>query len=153
MSSMRLSDLIPVLQTAVAPVILISGFGLLLLSFTNRLGRAIDRSRQLLHEMREAAEADRDRLWAQVDILYRRARLIQFSIILCAASVLLAAVLIMTLFFTALLHLELAVFISIVFIACLASLIGSLLAFLLDVHLSLKALKLEIGLGPGNAGQ
>lgn len=35
-------DLIPTLQTAIGPVILISGVALLLLTVTNRLGRAID---------------------------------------------------------------------------------------------------------------
>ena len=39
---MRLTDLVPILQMAIGPVILISGVGLLLLSMTNRLGRAID---------------------------------------------------------------------------------------------------------------
>lgn len=32
------SELIPVLQTAIGPVVLISGIGLLVLSMTNRLG-------------------------------------------------------------------------------------------------------------------
>ena len=35
------------LQVAIGPVILISGVGLLLLTMTNRLGRAIDRARQM----------------------------------------------------------------------------------------------------------
>ena len=38
-------DPIPTLQTAIGPVILISGVALLLLTMTNRLGRAIDRAR------------------------------------------------------------------------------------------------------------
>jgi len=41
-----LEQIIPELRDAVGPVILISGVGLLLLTFTNRLGRAIDRARQ-----------------------------------------------------------------------------------------------------------
>jgi hypothetical protein len=45
---MQLKDLFPDLQIAIAPVILISGVGLLLLSMTNRLGRTIDRARQLV---------------------------------------------------------------------------------------------------------
>lgn len=39
------TELIPVLQTAISPMILISGLELLLLTMTNRLGRAIDRAR------------------------------------------------------------------------------------------------------------
>ena len=145
MPSTRLSELIPVLQVSVGPVILISGVGLLLLSLTNRFGRAVDRSRQLIRELRGASDADRLRLAGQVQILFRRARLIQISIILATLSVLFAAVLIITLFFTALRKMELAVLISLMFIGCLASLVLALIAFLMDIHLSLKALKLELG--------
>jgi hypothetical protein len=59
-------ELIPVLQVAIGPVILISGVGLLLLTLTNRYGRTIDRSRQIVREKRECAEADRHRLEGQV---------------------------------------------------------------------------------------
>ncbi len=145
MPSTRLSELIPVLQVSVGPVILISGIGLLLLSLTNRFGRAVDRSRQLIRELREASNADRRRLADQVQNLYRRARLIQISIILATVSVLFAAMLIITLFFTALMKLELAVLVSLLFIGCLASLIVALITFIADIHLSLKALRLELG--------
>src|SRR5512136_2581980 len=101
-----LHELIPVLQVAVGPVILISGVGLLLLTLTNRYGRTIDRSRQLIRELRELAGADRERLEGQIEILYRRARLIRLSILLAGVSVLLASVLIIVLFLTALLRVE-----------------------------------------------
>jgi hypothetical protein len=52
MSIPSLTELIPVLQMAIGPVILISGVGLLLLSMTNRLGRVIDRARLLYRELR-----------------------------------------------------------------------------------------------------
>jgi hypothetical protein len=144
-----LSELIPLLQVAVGPVILISGVGLLLLSLTNRFGRAVDRSRQLIHELRQAGEPDRRHLRSQVEVLYRRARLIQISIILGATSVLFAALLIITLFFTALMRWDSAVIlgllVSFFFIGCLLTLIGSIVTFIMDIHLSLKALKLEMG--------
>ncbi|MBL8732337.1 MAG: DUF2721 domain-containing protein [Planctomycetes bacterium] len=57
MLALSLSDLLPVLQTAIGPVILISGIGLLLLNMTNRYGRIIDRSRDLLRRL--GPEADR----------------------------------------------------------------------------------------------
>lgn len=141
----KFADLIPVLQVSIAPVILISGVGLLLLSLANRFGRAVDRSRQLFREMGEAGEQDRRRLAGQVNVLFRRARLIQLSITLAASSILFAALLIITLFFTALMKLELAVLISVLFICCLASLIASLVAFIAEIRLSLQALKLEFG--------
>ena len=140
-----LRELIPVLQVAIGPVILISGVGLLLLTLTNRYGRTIDRARQLMGELREMAGTDRERLEGQIEVLYRRARLIRLSITLAAISVLLASLLIIVLFLTALLRLEVAILISLLFIGSMASLIVSLGAFIRDLNLSLMALKMELG--------
>jgi len=145
MPTKQLSELIPVLQTAIGPVILISGVGLLLLTFANRFGRAADRTRQLLREIRTTSGDVRARLQRQVENLYQRARLIQRAIIFAAISVLFAALLIITLFFTALMELHIAILISLLFICCLASLIASLIAFTMEIRLSLVALKLEMG--------
>ncbi len=145
MPQIPVSQLIPVLQVAIGPVILISGIGLLLLTLTNRFGRAVDRSRQLLREMRDAHDPERQRLAGQVAILYTRARLIRLSIITAALSVLLVAVLIIVIFLSALLKLEVGFAIILLFIGCMASLIISLAAFIRDIQLSLKALKLELG--------
>jgi CBS domain containing-hemolysin-like protein len=145
MPATQISQLIPVLQTAIGPVILISGVGLLLLSLTNRFGRAVDRARQLLREMRVVSGDERKRLASQIENLYQRAALIQLAIIYGAVSVLFVAVLIITLFIGALLKIELAIFIVALFIGCLLSLVISLIAFIMDVRLSLKALKMELG--------
>ena len=145
MPSTLLHELIPVLQVAIGPVILISGVGLLLLTLTNRYGRVIDRSRQLVREQRECPESDRRRLAGQVAILYRRARLMRLSILLAGVSLLLVSVLIIVLFLTALLKLEVGLALSLLFIACMVSLSGSLVAFIRDINLSLGALKLELG--------
>ena len=144
MSVIPVQQLIPVLQVAIGPVILISGVGLVLLSLTNRFGRAIDRSRQLGREMREAGSAERQKLALQVEVIYRRARVIRLSIILATLSILLAAVLIIGLFVAALLDLEAGLVISLLFICCMSSLIGSLIAFIRDIQLSLHALKFEL---------
>lgn len=144
MTTTRLSELIPVLQVAVAPVILISGVGLLLLSLTNRFGRAVDRARNLRRELRAASATDRRHLTDQVGNLYRRARLIQASIVLATASVLFAALLIVILFVEALLKWESVFWITLLFVLCLVSLISALIAFILDIRLSLAALKIEL---------
>lgn len=141
---MRLHDLIPTIQLAVGPVILISGVGLLLLSMTNRLGRVIDRSRQLCESLRQTGPDDLARIAPQLQILSRRARLIRLSIGLATASVLLASVLIIALFLSALFQWETAAVIAVLFIACLGALIGSLVVFLRDINLSLHAFDLEI---------
>ena len=139
-----LEQIIPELRDAIGPVILISGVGLLLLTMTNRLGRAIDRARQLKAELSKRSAAEREQLQEQVAIIYQRAKLIRMSITLAALSALLAAGLVVTLFVTALLQWQNGWFASIIFIACMVSLIVSLVAFLRDINLSLHALKLEL---------
>ncbi|TAL06697.1 MAG: DUF2721 domain-containing protein [Verrucomicrobia bacterium] len=139
-----LNQIIPVLQVAIGPVILISGVGLLLLTMTNRLARTIDRSRQLAQDLHSPIAPNREHTLAQVSIIYRRARLLRLTIALAALSVLLAAVLIVTLFLTALFHWEEGFVISLIFIGSMGSLVTSLVTFIYDIHLSLVALKLEL---------
>src|SRR5947207_14110578 len=153
MPSIPISQLIPVLQVAIGPVILISGVGLLLLSMTNRLGRVIDRSRLLAEALRKADAQERSRFTSQLEILSRRARLVRLAITLAALSVLLAAVLIIALFLAALLRLEIGILVVILFVGCMASLIASVIVFIADINLSLSALSLEIAAhGERNAG-
>ena len=142
---MRFADLVPILQLAIGPVILISGVGLLLLSMTNRFGRVVDRSRALAEALRKNPEQVRERVCGQLQVLSRRARLIRVAITLAASSMLLAAVLVISMFVIALLHLEASVMIIILFVGCLISLIGSLGVFIWDLNLSLAALELETG--------
>ncbi|MCL5097487.1 MAG: DUF2721 domain-containing protein [Candidatus Omnitrophica bacterium] len=141
---MKFRELVSVLQLAISPVILISGIGLLLLSMTNRLGRVIDRSRLLLEVLRQSPEPARERIRAQLRILSDRARLVRMTITWAAVSLLLAAILIIALFLSALYHFELALVIIFLFCACMVSLIGSLAMFTRDINLSLAALKLEM---------
>lgn len=141
---MRLADLIPTLQLSIGPVILISGVGLILLSMTNRFGRVIDRSRLLARDLSGASGANRSRILGQLKILSTRARLVRAAIALAGLSVLLAALLVISLFLGALFQLRIEVAIVTLFILCLLSLIVSLLFFISDINLSLSALWLEM---------
>ncbi len=145
-----MADLIPVLQTAIGPVILISGIGLLLLTMTNRLGRAIDRARLIGSQLTQSDASSRAALEAQLRILWRRALLIRTAIALAAASALAAALLVILIFFTAVLGLPTAWLVASLFTACMLCLIASLTLFIHDINQSLAALRLELqahGLG------
>ena len=137
-------QLIPVLQTAIGPVILISGIGLLLLTMTNRLGRAIDRARILVGSLQNTTEAKEEKTVAQLRILWERARMIRLAIALASFSALTAAILIIVLFSTALWQIGSAGVIVALFMVCMVSLIGSLVIFIRDINQSLSALKLEL---------
>jgi len=144
MNMPSLPQLIPVLQLSISPVILISGVGLLLLTLTNRFGRMIDRARVLNQEMlRQPAEAPN--LGAQIAILHRRAAILRLAIVLGVTTVLMAAVLILVLFLTALFKLETGFLIVSIFCVGQLSLIGSMAAFIRDTNLSMAAIKMELG--------
>ncbi|MAT71497.1 MAG: hypothetical protein CMJ58_18470 [Planctomycetaceae bacterium] len=140
---MDLQHLIPILQVAVGPVILISGVGLLLLTMTNRFGRVIDRSRELVEQVR-SGKGDRARNEAQLQILWDRARLLRTAIYLAGASALLAASLVIVLFLGAKLSWNVAAAVGTLFVGCLAAICVSLLLFLRDLQRSLRALALEL---------
>ena len=140
---MLLTDLITTLQLSIGPVILISGVGLILLSMTNRLARVIDRSRLLSQDINSVSNTDRIRILEELRILSSRANIARAGIALAVLSVLLASLQIISLFL-ALFQMGIAAFIVTLFILCMLSLVSSLLLFLADINLSLKALWLEV---------
>jgi hypothetical protein len=142
MSKILTAELIPVLQIAIGPVILISGVGLLLLTMTNRLGRAIDRARILASYTKK----DRKDIEGQITILWLRARILRLAIQLASASALCSCLLVVSLFFTVLMKIEIAWLISSLFIGSMVFLVGALVLFLRDINKSLGALRIEIKL-------
>jgi hypothetical protein len=144
---MHFSTLIPTLQLATGPVILVSGIGLLLLGMTNRYGRTIDRTRELAGTCRAMTSIDRECVTAQLRILMSRARLLRAAIAMACTSVLFAAMLVIVLFVGALMGIAVtAPVVGALFIACMAGLIASLILYLGDINQSLRALKLEVAI-------
>jgi hypothetical protein len=139
------SELVPVLQTAVSPVVLISGVGLLLLTMTNRLGRIVDRTRSLAARIREAEGGDKEALQEQLHVLGERAHIVRRSIALASFCVLFAAVLIISLFITALVGVDIPWLVAAFFILSLLCLIAALVEFIHDVNMSLEPVALEVG--------
>jgi hypothetical protein len=144
-SAIQTSELVPVLQTAVSPVVLISGVGLLLLTMTNRLGRIVDRARALASRLKEADGEDPEPIHAQLHVLGQRARMVRRSIALAAFCVLFAALLVISLFLTALFGVDIPWLVAAFFILSLLCLIASLVEFIRDVNRSLEATALEVG--------
>ena len=138
------AQMIPVLQTAIGPMILISGLGLILLTTTNRLGRTIDRVRILTTLLPTVTKNKQTQTSAQLTIFWRRARIIRMAILLSSMSALAAAMLIIVIFLTALWQLEAAWLIGSLFILGMPCLIGALVFVILDINQSLAALKLEM---------
>lgn len=133
-------SIVSALQTAVSPVILISGVGLLLLTMTNRLGRTIDRARALS----SSDGSSRPEIRTQLDVLMFRAILLKRAILWSVVSALSAALLVIFLFIMMLFHKDVALFVCGLFVICMGALIGSLIYFMRDVNLSLEALRTKL---------
>jgi hypothetical protein len=144
-TTLETSDLVTVLQTAIGPVVLISGVGLLLLTMTNRLGRIVDRSRSLAHQTRTSTGDEQETASAQLQILRQRAELMRWAIALAAFCVLFAALLVISLFVTALFGVEAAWLVAALFILSMLCLIVSMVMFILDINKALHATALEVG--------
>ncbi|MCE1273284.1 MAG: DUF2721 domain-containing protein [Chlorobiaceae bacterium] len=144
MTVRTISELVPVLQTAIGPVILISGIGLLLLTMTNRLARTIDRSRELLEGYEELSSNEQSKVDREIKVLWKRARYVRAAILLASSTCLGAAMLIILLFLTSLFQIEVPLVVAAVFIMSMLCLIASLIFFLLDVNLTLSALRIGL---------
>ncbi len=124
------------LQLAVSPVILISAYGLLLLSMTNRLGRAIDRARLLV---REGAAKDE-----QIAIITRRAGWIRSAIVFTTLALIAAGLLVLVLFASIYLPFNIAPVVAVLFIGSLVSVVIGLGYFIADIYGSLHAMQAEL---------
>ena len=140
------AQLIGILSASIAPVIVISGVGLLLLSMTNRYSRVVDLARDLVKELDMTQESSRhESLVEQVRIIYRRARILRLAIILGSFSILFVAVTVLSLFAGQVLGVGADYFSVPCFGLSLLALLGSVYWFIRDVGISLTALELEIG--------
>jgi hypothetical protein len=136
--------ILQVIQAAIAPVVLISGVGLLLLTLSNRLGRIVDRTRIVASERRMVGPGNRGALELQLQILGHRARLIRLALALSASSVAVSGLLITLLFLGLLLEWNVTVTCAVLFVTALSCLVFAMFVFVRELFHSLTALDLSI---------
>lgn len=133
-------DIVHLIQSAVAPVFLLSGVGVTLGVLTNRLARIIDRARALEAQFdRDGPRADE--LRAMLKVLARRAHYINGAIALSSVSALLVAMVVIMLFASAFVPVDLSVTIAVLFVASMLSLCAAFVAFLIEVRLATQSLR------------
>lgn len=132
-------DIVHLIQSAVAPVFLLSGVGVTLGVLTNRLARIVDRARYLEAQSHdETARAESTA--ASLRVLARRAHHINVAIVLCAISALLVSIVVMTLFASAFVSVNLSVAIAALFVLAMVCLTAAFGVFLLEVRLATRSL-------------
>ena len=138
-------DVLPIIQLAITPVILMSSIGAVLLSMTNRMGRVVDRTRTLAGQIRENENpAEREHLVGQLQVMFRRAKLLRLAMTMSTLSVFVSGLLVMVIFISALTRAEMSAFILVLFVVSISFLLFGLATFIRDVFLSLTALKREV---------
>jgi hypothetical protein len=138
---MRSVDVAHVIQSALAPVFLISGVGVMLGVLINRLARIVDRARAWEAEAAQEPHRAED-LDERLEVLARRSRYISAAITMCAISALLVALVVVALFANAFLAANLAALIAILFVSAMLSLTGAFLAFLIEVRIATAAMRI-----------
>ena len=134
----------PIIQLSITPVILISGLGALCISLTNRMGRIVDRTRSLAGLMRQANDEERNFLEEQLLIMFRRAKIMRFSMAMITSSMFISGLLVVIIFVSALSRIELSSLILGLFATSVGCLLAGLAAFLRDLFVSLHAVQLEV---------
>jgi hypothetical protein len=130
-----------VIQLSVAPVFLLSGIGALLAVLSARVGRIVDRSRQLEDRLAKSDPPPGATTHPELALLSRRAQMANWAISLCTTCALLICTLIVVLFVGAFMDLDISTAIALLFVAAMAALIIALLCFLREVHLAIASLR------------
>ncbi|AQA18204.1 hypothetical protein BST95_08115 [Halioglobus japonicus] len=136
------STLAMTIHTAVAPVFLLAGIAGFLNVLSARLGRIVDRARVLEQRVTELEESVRlDVANAELRTLWRRVKIINWSIGLCTASALMVCLLVVSLFIGGMWTFNSDEVIVVFFVVALLLLIVALVLFLKEVQLATRLLQ------------
>lgn len=131
-----------VIQLAVAPVFLLTGVGAILAVLAQRLARIIDRARVLEERLPVSAGDARARHVAELELLSRRAALMNRAIGFCTTCALLVCTVIVTLFLGAFLKTDASLIIGLMFVAAMLALFAGLVSFLAEIRLAMKGMRI-----------
>ena len=147
---MPTSSVVQILTASIAPVIVISGVGLLLLSISNRYGRAIDRARLIMRELHSSttSSAEVRHLEEQLRHTHQRARLLRMCMTYGSLSIFFVSLMILSLFAEQVFRLHTDYLALPFFAACLISLVIAMYYFIKDITVSLAALEMEMSSVP-----
>ena len=134
------------LSAATAPLVLVSGIGILVLTINARYIQATSRTREL-YDRSLSGNAPAS-ISHEIDLLVLRCRLLKYSFATLVLSTILSSCLVVVSLFDKLLGLSVPMFeISLIGGSCLFILVSMILLFI-DVLLSMKATMMHIGRAP-----
>lgn len=132
------------LSDALAPVTLISGVGLLLVSMSARYCHATSRIRQLLAERKEESEDCHEEIDQSIDLIYKRASLLKTGILTLMISAAFSSLQVLVIVIERLFSLDLSLMKSTMLLASVIFIVISSCIYVSEVQVSVKALGLTV---------
>ena len=132
------------LSDALAPVTLISGVGLLLVSMSARYCHATSRIRQLLAERKEESEDFHEEIDQSIDLIYKRASLLKTDILTLMISAAFSSLQVLVIVIERLFSLDLSLMKSTMLLASVIFIVISSCIYVSEVQVSVKALGLTV---------
>ena len=138
-----ISNISHIIQLAVGPVFLLAGIAGFLNVMSGRLGRIVDRTREIERRLLALKSPEMvERANRELVILRQRSRLNNFAIGFCTLSGLLTCLLVVTLFIGSYWGLNIGEMTVLFFVLTMLSLICSLVMFLRETVLATRTLRL-----------
>ena len=109
---------------------------------TSRLGRIIDRARDLEERLVDASPEFLSSLQTDLRMLSQRAKLIYLAIALCTTTALLVCAVVAFLFVSAFLQFDASVVVALLFIAAMSTFVLGLLWFLREIYVGTVSLRI-----------
>ena len=132
------------LSDALAPVTLISGVGLLLVSMSARYCHATSRIRQPLAERKEESEDFHEEIDQSIDLIYKRASLLKTGILTLMISAAFSSLQVLVIVIERLFSLDLSLMKSTMLLASVIFIVISSCIYVSEVQVSVKALGLIV---------
>jgi len=130
-------DIAHLIQSALAPVFLLTGVGTTLNVLTGRLARAVDRARHLEDQLTRHP-ADARHIHNDLKVLAKRTRYIHAAITMCGCSAVLIALVVITLFANAFFGSGFAGTIALLFVGAMVFITAAYVAFLIEVRMATR---------------
>jgi hypothetical protein len=134
----HLPEIAGVIQLAIAPVFMLTALGTVINALNLRLGRAVDRRRELEERLAAMSQAELPSAQEELATIARRIRFVYLAIVFAVISALFTALLIAGAFVGAFVRTDLSFTIAGMFVCAMMALIVCLLLFLREIFLAVS---------------
>lgn len=137
------STIAQTIQLSLSPVFMLAGICALLNVLVGRMARVVDRVRSLERLHPAARGPEHDRLVWELRLLDRRIAVINAALFLATSSAVMTCLVVALLFVAELAKLHFGTVVALAFILAMALLIAALVSFMVEVRISLRAVRVR----------